>query len=66
MDLNQRVFLRVEEVAEMLRLGRSKTYDLVARGELPGVRFGRSVRVPAEALRRWIEGRCQGPARRAS
>ncbi len=54
MDTNERVFFRVEEVAEMLRLGRSKTYDLVAQGVLPGVRFGRSVRVPAEALRRWL------------
>ncbi len=55
MELNERAFLRVEEVAEMLRLGRSKTYELVAQGVLPGVRFGRCVRVPADALRRWLD-----------
>jgi excisionase family DNA binding protein len=62
MDLNERVFLRVEEVAELLRLGRSKTYDLAAQGVLPGVRFGRSVRVPADALRRWLAEQCERQA----
>jgi excisionase family DNA binding protein len=58
MDQNERILLRVEEVAEMLRLGRSKTYELIAQGVLPGVRFGRAVRVPAEALRRWLDNHC--------
>jgi prophage regulatory protein len=39
----------------MLGLGRSKTYELVATGVLPAVRFGRSVRVPAEGLRQWLK-----------
>ncbi len=47
--------LRIEEAARYLSLGRSKTYQLVASGELPVVRIGRSVRVPAAALRRWVE-----------
>jgi excisionase family DNA binding protein len=64
--VEQRVLLRIGEVAEILRLGRSKTYDLVARGVLPGVRFGRSVRVPADALKRWLDEECQYPERRAS
>lgn len=49
------LLLRVEEAARMLRLGRATVYLLVSRGELPSVRIGRAVRVPAEALRRWIE-----------
>lgn len=56
--MGERLLLRVEEVAEMLSLGRSKTYDLVATGVLPSVRLGRSVRVPADALRRWLEAQC--------
>lgn len=51
------LLLRVEEAARMLRLGRATVYMLVSRGELPSVRIGRAVRVPAEALRRWIETR---------
>ena len=37
----------VDEVAEMLRIGRNATYDLIARGEIPSVKIGRLVRVPA-------------------
>lgn len=53
--MSERLLLRVEEVAEMLSLGRSKTYQLIASGVLPGVRLGRCVRVPADSLRRWLE-----------
>jgi excisionase family DNA binding protein len=61
---------RVEEVAEMLGLGRTKTYQLVASGELPSVRLGRCLRVPAHAIRRWIEEQTESqrwpaPTRRA-
>jgi len=45
---------RVEEVAEMLAIGRSKTYELIASGGLPMVHLGRCVRVPAEALQHWL------------
>jgi excisionase family DNA binding protein len=53
--MGERLLLRVEEVAEMLSLGRSKTYELIASGAIPVVRLGRCVRVPAPALRRWLE-----------
>ena len=46
--------MRPDEVGEALGLGRSKTYELIAFGKLPVVRIGRCVRVPAEALRRWV------------
>lgn len=50
----EQLLLRVEEVARTLGIGRSKVYELVSRGELPTVRVGKALRVPAEALRRWI------------
>jgi excisionase family DNA binding protein len=43
-------FLTVPEVAAVLRLGRSATYEAVARGQIPSRRFGRKVRVPRAAL----------------
>jgi putative molybdopterin biosynthesis protein len=46
--------LTVREVARRLSLGRATTYPLVQRGELPSVRIGRAVRVPAQALDRWV------------
>jgi excisionase family DNA binding protein len=51
--------LKVEEAAKFLALGRSKTYELIARGELPVVRIGRSVRVPRSALQAWIEAKSE-------
>ena len=48
------MLLRAEEVASALSIGRSKAYEMIASGELPVVRIGRSVRVSAEALRDWV------------
>ncbi len=49
------LLLRAEEVQKALSLGRSTVYQMMASGELPIVRIGRSVRVPADALRDWVE-----------
>ena len=51
--------LRAEEVATLLRLGRSKTYELMADGTLLVVRIGKSIRVPAGALQTWIESQTE-------
>jgi len=51
-----RLLLRVSEVAEITGMGRSKTYQLIATRTIPSVRIGTAVRVPADALRRWIDG----------
>jgi len=47
--------LRATEVAALLGLGRSKVYDMMKRGQLPVVRIGKAVRVPAHALEEWIK-----------
>jgi len=47
--------LRPIDAAKLLGLGKSKTYMLIASGDLPSVRIGRSVRVPYEALRAWVD-----------
>lgn len=48
--------LTVSEAAELLRLSRSFTYELVARGELPSVRFGRRIVIPRVAIERMLDG----------
>jgi len=48
-------YLKVPEVAQVLRIARSRAYELVAEGEIPSVRIGRSVRVSREELDRWLE-----------
>ena len=49
-----RLLLTVEAAAELLSLGRTTVYELVATGELASVKIGRSRRIPYEALRRFI------------
>ena len=49
-------WLKVPEVAEVLRIARSRAYELVANGEIPAVRIGRSVRVSRKELNHWLEG----------
>ncbi len=42
--------LESREVARLLGIGRTKTFQLIASGELPSIRLGRCVRVPTAAL----------------
>ena len=52
--------LRAEDVARMLRIGRTKAYEMMAAGELPVVRLGRCVRVPRRRLAAWLGARTVG------
>lgn len=52
-----RLLLRPVEAAEIIGIGRSRVYELLASGELPSIRIGTSVRVPVDALKRWIDTR---------
>jgi excisionase family DNA binding protein len=40
---------------EMLSIGRTKAWQLVASGEVPAVKIGRSVRVSRKELEQWLE-----------
>lgn len=53
-------YLKVPEVAEFLQIGRSRAYELVADGEIPSVKIGRSVRVSRRDLERWLEHQRRG------
>lgn len=59
----ERLLLRAEEAAQMLGLGRAQVYAMCQRGELPCVRLGRSVRIPADRLRSWLEDKQTAPER---
>jgi excisionase family DNA binding protein len=43
-------FMTVTEVADMMRVSRMTVYRMIHSGNLPAVRFGRSYRVPSEAV----------------
>lgn len=51
------LLLNVAQAEQMLGLGRSKIYELIANEGLPVVRFGRAIRVPYASLQDWIKQR---------
>jgi excisionase family DNA binding protein len=59
--VNERLLLRGTEVAEMIGCSRAMAYRMMQRGTIPVVRMpgGRAVRVPAAALKEWIENNTQ-------
>jgi excisionase family DNA binding protein len=56
----QSLLLSIPEVARLLRLSRTKVYELIAVEGLPVVRFGRAVRVSRASLEQWIQERERG------
>ena len=47
--------LRVSEAADMIALGRTKTYELVASGQLQSVHIGRAVRVSMSSVDDFVQ-----------
>lgn len=54
----EKLLLTVGEAQEALHIGRTKLYELLNTGAIPSVRLGRSLRIPAKALERWLEKQC--------
>jgi excisionase family DNA binding protein len=52
----EKQFYRVQEVAEIIGLGKSMTYKLVLEGHIPSIHLAgcRARRVPKQALDKWI------------
>ena len=46
--------ISVEEAGHWLGLGRSAAYEAARRGEIPTLRFNRSLRVPTAKLRQML------------
>jgi len=47
----------VPEVAEYLKMSKSKVYYLIQRREIPHIKIGRNVRIRQEDLLKWLEKR---------
>ncbi len=50
----EKILVTPPEAAALIGIGRTRIYDLIARGVIPSIRIGRSVRVPLDGLRKWI------------
>ena len=54
-DEIEKLLLKPADVFKAISVGRSTGYAMLASGELPSVRIGRSVRVPVAALKDWVK-----------
>lgn len=54
MTESDRLLLRPDEAAHAMGLGRSKFFEMLAKGEIRSVKHGRNRLVPVDALREWI------------
>ena len=52
--------LTVEEIMEMLYVGKNTVYALLKSGELKGFRIGRTWKIPKESLNQYIISKCCG------
>lgn len=53
------LLLTVDEAARLLRMSRSFVYNLVMSGEIASIKLGRSRRVPAVELERFVSERLE-------
>jgi excisionase family DNA binding protein len=60
MDWTDKLMVKPADAGEILSVGRSKVYELIAAGKLPSVRVGGSVRVPVAALKEWLDRKLNG------
>ena len=51
----EKLLLKPSEVAQILGIGRSMTYELINQKVIPSIRIGRCIRVPKASLQKWIE-----------
>lgn len=42
--------LSVQQLADVLQIGRNSAYDLVKSGQIRSIRIGRTIRIPQSAL----------------
>jgi excisionase family DNA binding protein len=46
--------LTMDELRQVLRIGRATAYELVRRKEIVSIRVGRAIRVPKQAVVTWL------------
>ncbi len=51
------LLLTIPEAAAVLAVGRTTIYELISDGQLAAVHIGRSCRVPADAIREFVDAK---------
>jgi excisionase family DNA binding protein len=51
----EKILLKPTEAAQVLGIGRSLIYELIAQRKIPSVRLGRCLRIPTVSLNAWLK-----------
>ena len=51
---NLPVVLSVQQLAEVLQIGRNSAYDLVKSGQIRSIRIGKTIRIPQATLLEYL------------
>jgi len=62
----ERHVVTIDEAAAMLRISHGSAYEAARRKEIPTIRIGRRLLVPANALERLLSGAADGHSQRQS
>jgi excisionase family DNA binding protein len=65
-ETGARRFLTIEQTAELLGMKEKTIYSLCARGQLPSVKIGHSIRIPLADLEAEIAEQIKEQAKRAA
>lgn len=57
-EYRRKAVLTVQEIREILRLGRNKTYEFLSGEDcpFPVIRLGRQLRIPTSQFFEWLDG----------
>jgi len=58
--MNKPLLLTPLDASKLLKISRSKTYELIAKGELPSITLGYSRRIPLDQLLELIRVKSNG------
>jgi excisionase family DNA binding protein len=56
------LLLTVRDLAALLNIGRNNAYEMCHRPGFPAIRLGKQVRIPRDALMRWLDAQTESPA----
>jgi prophage regulatory protein len=62
----EKLLLKPSDLIQILGLGRSKVYELIATGQLPVIKIGRCIRIPKTSLEDWIKNNQISPIKNVS
>ena len=52
--MNGKLCITVEEMGELLGIGRTKAYEVARRADFPAIRLGRKLLVSVKGLEEWV------------